>query len=117
MIHSHANQSHAKKRSHFLIKAKVAHHRLTPKKNGFVYRQDYAFLETSSEIENKENTGAHSKTPKLFSINKWNLFSYWFIRHAGARLPSKSILSLALDWNEDPLSGWHSAPSYGAEYI
>ena len=50
-----------------VLSAKVYHRRLLPKKNDFNYRAYYVVL----DMDNK------SSSSKLFSINKWNIFSFY----------------------------------------
>ncbi len=50
-----------------LIKAKVAHKRLVPSENGFVYNQHYVALNADT---------CKAQLPLLFSLGRWNLFSF-----------------------------------------
>lgn len=55
-----------------LLHAKIMHHRLTPKKNAFLYKQYYIFLKASEIWQSKS---------KLLSINRFNVFAFLFKKY------------------------------------
>lgn len=55
-----------------LLKAKVAHNRLHPKPNGFVYNQHYVYIDNPETITTSNS---------LFSYNRWNLLSVRFRKY------------------------------------
>ena len=55
-----------------ILNAKVMHLRTLPRKNSFIYNQQYVFLKAGKDWE---------KTPALFSVNKFNLFSICFTKY------------------------------------
>lgn len=69
---SSSPSSDSAKSHHKLVKAKVAHQRLTPRKNGFVYKQHYIYLKADAPFP---------KTPSFLGINKTRLFSFWFQKY------------------------------------
>lgn len=60
-----------------LLRAQVGHARLWPKKNAFKYRVFYTKIPVTNTYL--------SKTPVLFSLNKWNIFCIYTKDH-GAKL-------------------------------
>lgn len=55
-----------------ILNAKVVHKRITPKKNSFLYKQYYIFLKAREDWHSNQ---------KLFSIDKFNLFSFFFRKY------------------------------------
>ena len=77
-----------------LIVAKVMHHRLTPKKNKFMYSQYYVFIKATQTWTSKL---------KLLSINTFNLFSIFFKKYGkfDGNNPYDYVLSILKERCED----------------
>ncbi len=75
-----------------LIKAKIMHKRNFPKKNFFCYNSTYINL----PIFTQSNFNMEATKNKIFSINKFNIFSFYEKDHA-QRTPNSNITQWALE--------------------